>query len=52
MANCVSSDELMHYGVLGMKWGVHRVKKAPILMVLHGLQKDMTKRCLEGLCIM
>ena len=21
------NDELMHYGVLGMRWGIHRAKK-------------------------
>lgn len=28
MANYTSNNELMHYGVLGMKWGVHRVKRS------------------------
>lgn len=25
--NKKKTDELMHYGVLGMKWGVHRANK-------------------------
>lgn len=28
MDNCISSNELMHYGVRGMKWGVHRAKRS------------------------
>ena len=28
MENNTSNNELMHYGVLGMKWGVHRGRAA------------------------
>ena len=36
-----SSDELYHYGVLGMKWGMHRAKKAgiPYTYKSHGQKK-------------
>ena len=36
----MEQNELMHYGVLGMKWGVHRGKKD---RVLEKAQKKMTK---------
>lgn len=43
-----SDDELMHYGVLGMKWGVHRTKNH-LLTAVKSLskQQELQKKRLE-----
>lgn len=48
MANCVYSDELMHYGVLGMKWGVHRVKRSTDSNGLTRASKRYDKKVSRG----
>ena len=38
------NDELMHYGVLGMKWGIHRaVKKGQTYTYKSHGQKNMKR---------
>ena len=48
MANYASNDELMHYGVLGMKWGVHRVKRSTDSNGLARASKRYDKKVSRG----
>lgn len=35
----MEKNELMHYGVLGMKWGVHRLNRATANAIYNKIQK-------------
>lgn len=48
MANCVSNYELMHYGVRGMKWGVHRAKRSTDSNGLARASKRYDKKVSRG----
>lgn len=48
MANYASNDELMHYGVLGMKWGVHRAKRSTDSNGLTRASKRYDKKVSRG----
>lgn len=48
MANYASNDELMHYGVLGMKWGVHRAKRSTDSNGLARASKRYDKKVSRG----
>lgn len=46
--NTSSSNELMHYGVLGMKWGIHRVKRSTDSKGLVKASKRYDKKVSRG----
>lgn len=50
--NSLSSNELMHYGILGMKWGIRRAKRSTDSNGLARASKRYGKKYLEDLCIM